>query len=227
MTKHRLYQLSAGYTLVELMVALAVSAIVIGGTYAGYSFFSRQQQVMTATTDLDRNALRAIDWIKSDIRLAGYKDYGSSYAMTPSQVIVIASPSDLQVVFDDFDQSGNLYRALVHYYLQSYTASSGNTGSRSRLIRDWRQCPSPTTCSLANSISAPWTNAGGDPILDWVTTFQVTPLSLKTTGTYTGIPQMVKINLTVTSFKKIDAQITPVSKTFIFGARAKNVSLIQ
>ena len=35
-----------GYTLVELLVALAVSAIVVGGTLAGYTVFSKQYDVL-------------------------------------------------------------------------------------------------------------------------------------------------------------------------------------
>ncbi len=37
---------NAGYTLVELLVALAVSSIVIAGTYAGYTVFAKQQQLL-------------------------------------------------------------------------------------------------------------------------------------------------------------------------------------
>ncbi|WP_114638706.1 PulJ/GspJ family protein [Polynucleobacter necessarius] len=80
-----------GYTLVELLVALAVSSIVIAGTYAGYSFFSQQQQVLSAQTEVDRNALRAIDLFKSDVRVAGYLDYNDTNPMPGNQAINIIS----------------------------------------------------------------------------------------------------------------------------------------
>ena len=50
-----------GYTLVELLVAVVVTSIVLAGTYAAYTFFSRQQQALLAQTGVDRGALRAID----------------------------------------------------------------------------------------------------------------------------------------------------------------------
>ena len=61
---------SQGYTIIELMVALVVSAIVIAGTYAGYSFFRQQHELLTKKTALNRNTLKAIDLIQSDIHQA-------------------------------------------------------------------------------------------------------------------------------------------------------------
>ena len=91
-----------GYTLVELLVALAVSSIVMAGTYAGYSFFAQQQQVLTAQTEVDRNALRAIDLFKSDVRMAGYLDFSDANAMPARQAIAITqrNPGDVSFVYD-------------------------------------------------------------------------------------------------------------------------------
>jgi len=134
----------SGYTLVELLVALAVSSIVIAGTYAGYSFFSQQHQVLTAQTEVDRNALRAIDLFKSDVRMAGYLDYNDTNAMPGNQAInIIASnPGNIIFVYDDYDSSGTLYRALIRYYLNPYTPAGGTT--RNRLTREWRRCTNPS-----------------------------------------------------------------------------------
>jgi prepilin-type N-terminal cleavage/methylation domain-containing protein len=52
-----------GYILVELLVAIAVTSIVLAGTYAAYTFFAQQQQTLLAQTEVDHNALRAIDLI--------------------------------------------------------------------------------------------------------------------------------------------------------------------
>jgi len=127
-----------GYTLVELMVALAVSAIVIAGTYAGYAVFARQQQLLQTQTEYDRNAMRAIDLMSSDIRLAGFKDYLNTNTMSANQPISIlsSSPGDLVLVFDDYDALGNLYRALIHYYLKPFNPSTGLV--RNRLFREWK-----------------------------------------------------------------------------------------
>ena len=213
-----------GYTLVELLVALAVSAIVIAGTYAGYTFFAQQHQLLTAQTEVSRNALRAIDLLKSDIRMAGYLDYNDSNPMPSNQAISIANGNDLTVVYDDYDDQGVLYRALIRYYLNSYTPASGN--QRQRLMREWRKCNNPSTlCTLANSTPM-FGQTTGEPILDWVTVFTVQAANLKSSGTFSGQPQTVKAVLTIQSPQKIDGSSRVVSKTFNVITRAKNVSLV-
>ena len=141
-----------GYTLVELLVALAVSSIVIAGTYAGYSFFAQQQQVLTAQTEVDRNALRAIDLFKSDVRMAGYLDYSDVNLMPATQAIMIAqtNPGDISFVYDEYDSQGTLYRVLIRYYLLTYSPAGGV--SRFRLMREWRRCTNPASfCSAASN----------------------------------------------------------------------------
>ena len=98
-------RLSFGYTFVELMVAMAVTSIVLAGTYAGYTFFSQQQQALLAQTEVSRNALRAIDLFEADIRMAGFKDYFDANVMLSNQPITISAsnPGDIQFVYDDYD----------------------------------------------------------------------------------------------------------------------------
>jgi len=214
-----------GYTFIELMVALAVSSIVIAGSYAGYALLARQQQLLNAQTSVDRNALRVVDLMQSDIRMAGYKDYQSPNTMQAAQAVVISS-SDLVLVYDDYDASNSLYRALIHYSLEPYTSST--TGlTRNRLMRDWRVCNNPASgCNLSSSTSKYSGTSKGQPILDWINNFTVTGLSAKTTGTFSGIFQAVQINLQIGSPNKIEGTTISVSKNFNFIARVKNVSLV-
>lgn len=215
-----------GYTFIELMVALAVSSIVIAGSYAGYSLLARQQQLLNAQTSVDRNALRVVDLIQSDIRMAGYKDYQSPNAMQPAQTVVISSSSDLVLVYDDYDSTNTLYRALVHYSLEPYTSST--TGlTRNRLVRDWRICNNPSVgCDVSSSTSKYTGTSKGQPILDWINNFTVTGLSAKTIGTFSGVFQAIQINLQVGSPNKIEGTTISVAKTFNFVTRIKNVSLV-
>lgn len=213
-----------GYTLVELLVALAVTSIVIAGTYAGYTFFAQQHQFLTAQTEVNRNALRAIDLLRADIRMAGYRDYNDPNPMPTNQAISVSNGNDLTVVYDDFDDQGVLYRALIRYYLNSYTPASGT--QRQRLMREWRKCNNPATlCTLANSTPL-YGQTSGEPILDWVTTFTVQAANLKSSGTFAGQPQTVQAALTIQSPQKIDGSARVVSKTFNVITRAKNVSLV-
>ena len=67
-----LFKAHDGYTFIELMVALAVSSIVIAGSYAGYSLLARQQQFLNAQTSVDRNALRVVDLMQSDMQRSSF-----------------------------------------------------------------------------------------------------------------------------------------------------------
>lgn len=218
---------SLGYTLVELLVALAVTSIVLTGTYAGFSFFSRQQYTLVSQTEMDRNALRAIDLMQSDIRMAGYKDYSSTYPMASSQPIAIAktSPGDFTIVFDDYDASGTLYRSLTRYYLASYTPSGGVT--RNRLLRQVRKCTDPSSiCTVSNSTAISGSDAG-EPILDWVSVFNVDGLNQNTSGFFSGQFQALQITLTLASPRKIEGTLKTVTRNFTFVVRARNISLVS
>jgi prepilin-type N-terminal cleavage/methylation domain-containing protein len=216
----------AGSTLVELMVALAVSSIVIAGTYAGYTVFARQQQLLLAQTEYDRNAMRAIDMMSSDIRLAGYRDYLNPNAMAANQPISIlsSSPGDLVLVFDDYDSLGNLYRALIHYYLQPFSSATGK--NRNRLFREWKKCNNPVViCNLGNS-SPQFGSAGGEPLVDWVTSFIVEGLHPKSYGSFATQFQSVKITFALGSGQVIEGTSKSVARNYTFVARARNVSLV-
>ena len=215
-----------GYTLVELLVALAVSSIVLAGTYAGYSFFSQQQQVLMAQTEVDRNALRAIDLFKSDVRMAGYLDFSDANVMSANQAIIInaSNPGDIIFVYDDYNSVGVLYRALIHYYLSPYTPAGGIT--RNRLMREWRKCNAPASfCNLSNSTPV-YGSTLGEPILDWVTGFTVQGLNTKVSGSFAGQYQTIQAYLAMQSPRKIEGTSRVVSKNFTIITRAKNVSLV-
>lgn len=217
---------NAGYTLVELLVALAVSSIVIAGTYAGYTVFAKQQQLLQTQTDFDRNAMRTIDLIGADIRLAGFKEYQNTRVMPANQPINILSgaPADLVLVFDDYDTLGNLYRALVRYYLQPYMPVGGV--ARNRLYREWKKCDSASSvCTLANSSTFAG-SSGGEPILDWVISFSAQGMHPKTSGSFATQFQSVKINLSVGSGRLIEGTAKSVTRNYAFIARARNVSLV-
>lgn len=213
-----------GYTLVELLVALAVSSIVLAGTYAGYSYFSQQQQTLVGKTEVNRNLLRAIDLFRADVRMAGYHDINDLNLMAGSQAIMIGGLSDIAFVYDDYTDSGVLYRAYIRYYLANYTSSTGS--SRNRLMREWRKCNNPaSSCDRASSTAL----IGGDtgePILDWVSTFEVQGLSPKTYGTFLGQYQTIQAYFVVTSPQKVDGSSKVISKKFTILTRAKNVSLV-
>ena len=212
---------SQGYTLVEMLVAIAVTSIVLSGTYAAYTFFSSQQQTLLSKTEIDRNALRAIDLMRSDIRMAGFSAYWDPIGMAvvdrvpPSNAIkVLGSGSDeLVLVYDEVGSSGIL-RTSVHYCLKAYGASK-------RLLRSKQTCSDLLACTESqNCVDM------GEPLLGGVDTFFVDKKSLKTAGIYVNTPQGVQVKLSLNSAKKIEGSNYQAKKTFTFLERARNVSLV-
>jgi prepilin-type N-terminal cleavage/methylation domain-containing protein len=240
---------SLGYTLIELLIALVVSSIVIAGSYAGYTFFRQQYELLTKKTQINRNILRAMNIMQSDILQAGYKAYQSSDTMLGSQPIrinpLLPAPqitgTDFTLVFEDVDSSSLPYRALVRYFLASYDpvtaelSSSSTSGLRQRLYRDWRRCNNPAIeCFISNSTStivygtglAKMPGVDGSPILDHVKTFKVTGLNPKNSGSFQNQFQTLQVEIEVGTSNPIEGTTKTVSKKFTFFARAKNVSLV-
>ena len=216
-----------GYTLVEMLVAMAVTSIVLAGTYAAYSFFARQQQLVLTQTELSRNAMRAVDLMQSDIRQAGYRDYTDPDVMQAGQPIVIAqsAPGDLRLVYDEVGASGAVQRMLTRYYTQTYTAAESGV-ARDRILRQVRRCNDASVfCDTANSILI-GSNQDGEPLLDWVDQFVVTGLNPKDAGTFKNQFQTISIRLTLKSPRKLEGAVKDTTKNFSFIARAKNVSLV-
>ena len=216
-----------GYTLVEMLVAMAVTSIVLAGTYAAYSFFARQQQLILSQTELSRNAMRAIDLMQTDIRMAGFKDYNDPDVMQSNQPIVIAqsNPADLRLVYDEYDTGGSVKRMLTRYYTKTYTAAESGL-QRDRILRQVRRCNDPSVfCDLSNSTLTS-TDPDGEPLLDWVDQFVVTGQNPKTVGSFKNQFQTLKIVLTLKSPRKLEGAVKDTTKNFTFIARAKNVSLV-
>ena len=180
MTNHlKRHNHQVGFTLVELLVTLVVSAIVIAGTISGYTYFSQQYQVLNQRIAIDRDVLAVMDLIQTDIGKAGFKAYATDNpAMTKADLFVGVSgggPSaSMWFLYDDYKDDGTLYRAGVNYYIEKYTSTITGT-ERNILKRDLRQCTAPATgCLEATSTSLYAAADGrGEPILDKVTKFEV------------------------------------------------------
>lgn len=218
-----------GYSIVELMVALAVSAIVIAGTLAGYSVFASQYEVLNKRMEIDREVLGVISLIQKDVMMAGFKSHRSTNGMNPGDVLKKTSATDFSMVFDTQEKEGDpVVRQLVRYSLgPGYTSADGGE-IRNKLYRDLRDCDTPTSgCSLANSTSRYSAGGQGEVIMDKIHTFEVTFLNTKSSGKYSGISQIVKINLTVAASRKVQGASGWITKNFKFVSRAKNVSLLE
>lgn len=64
---------SLGYTLIELLLAVAVGAVVIAGVYASYVVVSRQHTVLSAYAEVQEAGIPTLRYISKDLLMAGYR----------------------------------------------------------------------------------------------------------------------------------------------------------
>jgi len=217
-----------GYTLVELLVALAVSAIVVSGTLAGYTVFAKQYDVLNKRMEIDREVLGIINLIQKDIVMAGFKSHRTAHAMKAADALKRTSATDFSMVFDFQEKAGDpVVRRLVRYSIgPGYTSEDGGE-IRKKLFRDLRDCNAPASgCSLATSTSKYSAGGQGEVIMNKIHTFEVTFSNPQPMGPFSGTAQLVKINLSVAASKKVQGASTWITKNFKFMSRAKNVSLL-
>ncbi|XOF32940.1 MAG: prepilin-type N-terminal cleavage/methylation domain-containing protein [Candidatus Electrothrix sp. YB6] len=61
-----------GFTLVELMVALAISSIIVAGIYAAYTSQQRINQAQDQIVEMQQNLRAGLDMMARELRMAGY-----------------------------------------------------------------------------------------------------------------------------------------------------------
>ncbi len=61
-----------GFTLVELMITLAISSLILAALYATYILQQRSYTNQGTVTELQQNARVAVDFLTIDLRMAGY-----------------------------------------------------------------------------------------------------------------------------------------------------------
>jgi type IV pilus assembly protein PilW len=86
---------SHGFTLIELMVAMAIASIVMAAIVATYVSHTRSQLTQQATVDMHQNGRAAMLMMTSEIRMAGYDPTGSANA-----TVITATANDFRFQID-------------------------------------------------------------------------------------------------------------------------------
>ncbi len=91
-----------GATLTELLVALAVSLVVIGAVYGVHLMQVRQQIVQEDGLAMQQNARAALDIMVREIRMAGYDPMGRNRDADPSNDFhgITCHPAELRIHTD-------------------------------------------------------------------------------------------------------------------------------
>lgn len=61
-----------GFTLIEVLIAMVVTFLILGGAYAVFNTQQRQTTVQTNVSDAQQNLRAAMDFMSREIRMAGY-----------------------------------------------------------------------------------------------------------------------------------------------------------
>lgn len=84
-----------GFTLVELMVALAMSGIIIAAVYAAYTLQQKTYFAQSQVVEMQQNIRASLEMMTRDIRMAAYDPGGDANADIP-----VATSGRLQVRMD-------------------------------------------------------------------------------------------------------------------------------
>ena len=96
-------QKQKGFTLIELMVSLAIGSLVLIGVYDIYISQSSQYMLRYQVSDMQQSARIGMDMMSREIRMAGYDPTGNAGAG-----IVVATPTTIQVTLD-LNGDGDIY----------------------------------------------------------------------------------------------------------------------
>lgn len=69
---------NSGFTLVELMMTLAISTLIVAALYATYILQQRSYTNQSVVTEMQQNARVGLDFLTLDLRMAGYDPLGTA-----------------------------------------------------------------------------------------------------------------------------------------------------
>lgn len=112
-----------GYTLIELLLAIAVGTVVLAGAYSSYGIIGRQYDKVSAYSDIQERGLPTLRLLSRDLRMAGHKELDgqleSAWGRIDDPVLITDSGAiccdTLQVIYD----SDLFVRQRITYYVSA------------------------------------------------------------------------------------------------------------
>lgn len=119
-----------GFSLVEMMITLAISAIIIGAAFGSYTIIARNFQWQSDMKYMSQTARDVVEMITKDIRNAGFRFESSSVISDPVKIYDAGDALDrIEVIYDETEEPYK--RVKIEYKLKPYSSNS----SRNRLIK--------------------------------------------------------------------------------------------
>ena len=231
-----------GYTIIELMIALVVSAIVIAGSLAGFNIIEKQFNEVNLETALDRQAANFIRELQKDISMAGYKEFQGITSMSGSEAIQFESTpyddgnnpgqivqEEFRVTYDAKDDTDVTYRKNVRYQCKKLSgASASDLFQCQKTVAKCIASPCIGAFSFGSNVIDVATDLKEEAEITRVKEFSITRDNFKDLpGTlYDGFPQVLRIKLVLFGEDKSKG-VDGIEKIYHFSIRARNISMIR
>ncbi|HLZ33392.1 MAG TPA: prepilin-type N-terminal cleavage/methylation domain-containing protein, partial [Nitrospira sp.] len=87
LSRQRCLQDEAGFTLIELMVGLAVGVIVMAAAFSILTMTRKSLQANEQTVDMQQNVRMAMEMMSRDIKLAGFGSPGTAVGNCTNAIV--------------------------------------------------------------------------------------------------------------------------------------------
>ena len=231
-----------GYTIIELMIALVVSAIVIAGSLAGFNIIEKQFNEVNLETALDRQAANFIRELQKDISMAGYKEFQGDISMSGSEAIQFESTpyddgnnpgqivqEEFRVTYDAKDDTDVTYRKNVRYQCKKLSGASAlDLFQCQKTVAKCIASPCIGAFSFGSNVIDVATDLKEEAEITRVKEFSITRDNFKDLPetVYDGFPQVLRIKLVLFGEDKSKG-VDGIEKIYHFSIRARNISMIR
>ncbi len=123
------------FTLVEMLVAMAISTIIIAATYASYDLVATQYKKNIDVAEMHTSGRAIMQMIERDVRMAGFEyldqDANVTYGPITAPLVIKDSGDkccdEVTVIYDYYDEdSKKVERIRIRYWAESYSSNKGN-----------------------------------------------------------------------------------------------------
>jgi type IV pilus assembly protein PilW len=100
---------NSGFTLIEVLIALVVTMIIMGGAYSAFNGYQKQTTIQTNVSDAQQTLRAAMDFMVREVRMAGYDPESDRNTGIEDVSIDAANNSSIEFTFAvDSDGDGNI-----------------------------------------------------------------------------------------------------------------------
>lgn len=230
-----------GYTVIELMIALVVSAIVIAGSLVGFNIIEKQFNEINLETALDRQAANFIRELQKDISMAGYKEFQGATSMSGNEAIQFESApyddgdnpgqivqEEFRITYDAKDDADVSYRKNVRYQCKKLSGGTSDLFQCQKYVAKCITSPCIGAFSFGINVIDVAADLKEEAEINRVKEFSITRGNIKDLpGTvYHGFPQLLRIKLVLSGEDK-SKEVDEIEKIYHFSIRARNISMIR